>query len=107
MYLNTHIKGPGQPPGSPALHAFPSISPELGFVQPTAGHVEGSPELGGLQPPLAQSPPKQPQERGEEQTQELLHVCKRRVTFFPLRSQQFSQTRAKRLRTPEEPKAVS
>lgn len=80
---HTHQRA-GAAPGEPRFTLFPSISPELGFVQPTARHVEESPELGGLQPLLAQSPPKQPQQRGEEQTQKLSsHLQTRSDIFSP------------------------
>lgn len=45
MYLNTHIKGPGQPPGSPALSTFPSISPGTAAPHPRPG--EGPVRAGG------------------------------------------------------------
>lgn len=45
MYLNTHIKGPGQPPGSPALSTFPSISPGTTAPHPRPG--EGPVRAGG------------------------------------------------------------
>lgn len=103
---HTHQRA-GAAPGEPRFTLFPSISPELGFVQPTARHVEESPELGGLQPLLAQSPPKQPQQRGEEQTQKLSSHLQTRSDIFspPLRSQQFSQLPAmsRGTQTPEEP----